>query len=122
LQSLGAKAKQATEEVGQLKLLQDKIHTNCESLKTELEFQFDALFELLSRRKKALIEYIVAERERRKQQLREQIGKCNSHLNKTTGLVQFCIEILKEPDPLAYLQVSILKHLKIGQHYYLYFA
>lgn len=42
-----------------------------------------------------------------KQVLREQISRCTSKLSRTTGLIQFCIEALKEPDPATYLQVRV---------------
>lgn len=41
--------------------------------------------------------------------LRDQIVRCNQQLAKATSLIQFCIELLKEPDPAAYLQVNILQ-------------
>lgn len=47
-----------------------------------------------------------AERDNKRRILRDQIGRSSSHLNKTTGLIQFCIEILKEPDAVAYLQIG----------------
>lgn len=45
------------------------------------------------------------ERENKRRILKDQIARSSAHLNKTTGLIQFCIEILKETDPVAYLQV-----------------
>lgn len=36
---------------------------------------------------------------------KEQISRCTGKLSRTTALIQFCIEILKEPDPVTYLQV-----------------
>lgn len=38
--------------------------------------------------------------------LQEQQSSCTGKLQHTTGLIQFCIEALKETDSAAFLQVS----------------
>lgn len=40
--------------------------------------------------------------------VQEQQSNCTSKLQKTTSLIQFCIEALKETDNAAFLQVFIL--------------
>ena len=67
--------------------------------------QCDALIEAIKLRKKQLLENIVEEREHKVRVFREQVAHCTGKLQKTTGLLQFSIEVLKESDPVAFLQV-----------------
>nr|CAD2193968.1 unnamed protein product [Meloidogyne enterolobii] len=106
LQLLGAKVRQATEEIGGLKRLQTRIDENCCEFQRGVESQLDQLEELLRLRRQQLINYIKNEKERRKLQLLKQIGRSTAQLGKGRALIQFCIEILKEPEPLDYLQVG----------------
>lgn len=39
--------------------------------------------------------------------LRDQVMACTGKLQQTTGLIQFCIEALKDNDSLSYLQVRV---------------
>lgn len=129
LQLLSEKAKAATEEIGKLKQLQDKLNVrlpeegttrlqnNCNDFKTAVCIQVDALMELLQQRKEKLLQFVDDEKDYKvsspslrgtflqKRMLKDQIGRCTAKLSKTTSLIQFCIEILKEPDPAVYLQV-----------------
>lgn len=41
--------------------------------------------------------------------LQDQQSNCTGKLQQTTGLIQFCIEALKETDSAAFLQVRILQ-------------
>lgn len=68
--------------------------------------QIDALIAMIEERRSKLLQFADNERDMKRRILRDQIGRCAGHLNKTTALIQFCIEILKEPDPICYLQVS----------------
>lgn len=68
--------------------------------------QCDALIEALKKRKLELIENVHQEREMKVRVLKEQVTHCTSLLQKTTGLLHFCIEVLKEGDPASFLQVS----------------
>jgi len=40
--------------------------------------------------------------------LQDQQSNCTGKLQQTTGLIQFCIEALKETDSAAFLQVGLL--------------
>lgn len=71
-----------------------------------MDEELETLIALLRGRRQKLAHIVDAERERKRGVLKDQIGRCSLHLNKTTSLVQFCIELLKEPDPVAYLQVK----------------
>jgi tripartite motif-containing protein 9/67 len=66
----------------------------------------DELEDLLRFRRRQLLEFVEDERERRKAKLRDQIGQTAAQLGKGRSLIQFCIEILKEQEPIAYLQVD----------------
>ncbi|VDN58861.1 unnamed protein product [Dracunculus medinensis] len=103
---LSEKAKHATEEIAKLKLLHEKINTNCSQFKEKLSAQIDALIEQLQEKKKIFLQHVENERNYKRRVFKEQISRCTGKLSRTTALIQFCIEILKEPDPVTYLQVS----------------
>ncbi|KAI6236813.1 hypothetical protein M3Y95_00198400 [Aphelenchoides besseyi] len=106
LQELSEKAKRAHEGINQLKQLQEQINTNCEEFKSTVNVQVDALIQAIENRRSRLLEFVDSERDSKRQALRDQVSRCNSYLGKTTGLIQFCIEVLKENDAVAYLQVG----------------
>ncbi|KAI6239184.1 Zinc finger and Fibronectin and SPla RYanodine receptor SPRY domain containing protein [Aphelenchoides fujianensis] len=101
LHELSNKAKRAHEGINQLKQLQEQINVNCEEFKTSVNVQVDALIQAIEDRRSRLLQFVDSERDAKRQTLRDQIHRCNSHLGKTTGLIQFCIEILKETDPMG---------------------
>ncbi|VIO99220.1 B-box zinc finger family protein [Brugia malayi] len=106
LQLLSEKAKHATEDITRLKQLNDAISVNCFDFQHRLTVQVDSLIEQLQERKQKLLQYVEEEKEFKRRIFKEQIGRCTTKLSKTTALIQFCIEVLKEPDPATYLQVS----------------
>ncbi|PIO56778.1 hypothetical protein TELCIR_21821, partial [Teladorsagia circumcincta] len=62
--------------------------------------------------------HVDEQKDQKKQILREQISRCTAKLSRTTGLIQFCIEALKEPDPATYLQHSAaLLHRSTSQEF-----
>ncbi|KIH56852.1 hypothetical protein ANCDUO_12964 [Ancylostoma duodenale] len=106
LQQLSEKARTATEEIGRLKQMHDNLNNSCNDFKSNLCIQIDALIEQLQTRKEQLMRHVDEEKDHKKQILREQISRCTAKLSRTTGLIQFCIEALKEPDAATYLQVN----------------
>ncbi|GMR58256.1 hypothetical protein PMAYCL1PPCAC_28451 [Pristionchus mayeri] len=106
LSQLGEKVKTAKGDIGKLKGIHDALNVNANDFKSTVCIQVDAVIEELQKRKEKLMRTIDEERDRKKRVLREQISRCNSQLTKATSLIQFCIELLKEPDPAAYLQIS----------------
>ncbi|KAI1719285.1 SPRY domain-containing protein [Ditylenchus destructor] len=106
LQLLSEKARQASEEIGRLRQFQERITTNYNEFASVLDNQFEALLEELKNQRQKLLDFVEAERLRKKAIMKSQIGRCAGHLGKTTALIQFCIEVLKEPEPLAYIQVG----------------
>ncbi|CAD6193191.1 unnamed protein product [Caenorhabditis auriculariae] len=106
LQQLSEKARAATEEIGRLKALQETINRNCDDFKSKVCIDVDALIEQLQMRKEKLMSHVEEQRDFKKRVLREQITRCTGKLGKTTALIQFCIEVLKEPDAATYMQIS----------------
>jgi tripartite motif-containing protein 9/67 len=112
LTDLSEKAKAANGSINLLRQLQDQISVNCEAFKTNVNVQVDMLIQAIEQRRTKLLDFVDQERDNKRRVLRDQIARCGGHLNKTTGLIQFCIELLKETDAVAYLQVTIIR-LKI---------
>ncbi|KAF8381452.1 madd-2 [Pristionchus pacificus] len=106
LSQLGEKVKTAKGDIGKLKGIQETLNVNANDFKSTVCIQVDAIIEDLQKRKDKLMRTIDEERDRKKRVLRDQIVRCNQQLAKATSLIQFCIELLKEPDPAAYLQIS----------------
>ncbi|RCN46701.1 hypothetical protein ANCCAN_07239 [Ancylostoma caninum] len=118
LQQLSEKARTATEEIGRLKQMHDNLNNSCNDFKSNLCIQIDALIEQLQTRKEQLMRHVDEEKDHKKQILREQISRCTAKLSRTTGLIQFCIEALKEPDAATYLQHSAaLLHRSTSQEF-----
>lgn len=80
---------------------------NCMDFEALVISQCDSLIDALNRRKQELLDFLSHERERKTKILKDQAAGCTSHLQKTTGLLYFCVEVLKESDPTSFLQVSI---------------
>ena len=68
--------------------------------------QCDSLVDAITQRKHELLDFVSHERELKTKILKDQATSCTSHLQKTTGLLYFCVEVLKESDPTSFLQVS----------------
>lgn len=105
LQSLSAKAKSASEFVGKLKTLPEILEETACKTKNVLAAEIDDMIRTLEAKKKELVELIDAERAARVKIVREQVGLLSGKINKTTGLLQYCVETLKEQDPSSFLLV-----------------
>ena len=106
VQELTEKAKRAHEGVGVLRTLQERCSESAEAIKAAINAQIDSLLYTIDERRAHLLAFVDGERDARRTTLREQIARSNAYLARTSGLIQFCIEILKEVDAVAYLQVS----------------
>ncbi|XP_041353036.1 E3 ubiquitin-protein ligase TRIM9-like isoform X2 [Gigantopelta aegis] len=106
LQTLSEKAKSGTEFIQRLKSMTESVNGNCVEFETTVAAQCDALIETIKQRKQELLESVKTEKENKICVLKEQVSDCTSLLQRTTGLLQFCIEVLKESNPTSYLQVS----------------
>jgi hypothetical protein len=81
------------------------------SLEKQMAHQMDAIIECLQKRKQELMDFIRKEKEYKLRSLKAEVTSHGQRLGQTTALIQFCIEALKETDPLAFLQVIIILQL-----------
>lgn len=82
------------------------IQGNCAEFEKTVVAQCDALIEVIKQRKAELLENVAEEKALKVRTLKEQVSDCTALLQRTTGLLQFCIEVLKESDATSFLQVS----------------
>ncbi|VDL99549.1 unnamed protein product [Schistocephalus solidus] len=68
--------------------------------------KFDILIQCIETKKAELVSAIQEERNMKQSALKDQIHQCTSKLTRSTGLIQFCIEMLKESDSLAFILVA----------------
>ncbi|XP_052770156.1 E3 ubiquitin-protein ligase TRIM9-like isoform X3 [Mya arenaria] len=106
LQALSEKAKTETEFIQKLKAMTERIPSNCIEFEAVVVAQCDALIEAINERKQELLDFVSAEQEMKVKILKDQAHSCTAHLQKTTSLLYFCIEVLKESDPASFLQIS----------------
>lgn len=106
LQQLSEKARSTTEFIQRLKGLSDKVNENCLDFEEAVAVQCDLLIRAIHERKEQLLDFIRQDKEAKLRALKEQVSTCAFKLQHTTGLLQFCIEALKETDPAAFLQVG----------------
>lgn len=106
LQSLSEKAKLATEHVTKLKSLPELIESSSAQFKSVLLNEIDEMINRLQSKKKELIEFVDTEKKNKIKASKVQISSFSTKIQKTTGLLQFCVETLKEQDPSSFLQIS----------------
>ena len=68
--------------------------------------EIDEMLRLLELKKKELVEFIDMEKMTKTKSIKDQIGYLSGKVQRTTGLLQFCVETLKEQDPSSFLQVN----------------
>lgn len=68
--------------------------------------QCDALLQAIEDKRDQLIELLRKQRDTKLRRLKEEQARCTLKLQQTTGLIQFCIEALKEVDAASFLQVG----------------
>jgi tripartite motif-containing protein 9/67 len=81
---------------------------NCIDFEASVVAQCDALIEAIRLRKQQLLDSIEREKDQKIMMFKDQVAHCTGKLQRTTGLLQFSIEVLKEQDPNAFLQVIVL--------------
>ncbi|XP_050541744.1 E3 ubiquitin-protein ligase TRIM9 isoform X2 [Daktulosphaira vitifoliae] len=106
LQQLSEKARTSTEFIQRLKQMSDKLNGECEILERQVDARCDALIRSIERRRQWLIDTVRQDKEIKQMSLKEHVARCTGKLQKTTSLLQFCIEALKENDPVSFLQVG----------------
>ncbi|XP_017152946.2 E3 ubiquitin-protein ligase TRIM9 isoform X1 [Drosophila miranda] len=106
LQQLSEKARSTTEFVQRLKGMSDKVTESCMEFERLVHAQCEALIQAIHDRREYLLEAIRMDKDTKIRILKDQQSNCTGKLQRTTGLIQFCIEALKETDSAAFLQVG----------------
>ncbi|XP_057256324.1 E3 ubiquitin-protein ligase TRIM9-like [Pezoporus wallicus] len=83
-----------------------QIQENSVEFEACLVAQCDALIDALNRRKAQLLSRVNKEHEHKLKVVRDQISHCTVKLRQTTGLMEYCLEVIKENDPSGFLQIS----------------
>ncbi|XP_018087830.1 E3 ubiquitin-protein ligase TRIM9 isoform X5 [Xenopus laevis] len=106
LNLLSDRAKEAKEFLVQLRNMVQQIQENSVEFEACLVAQCDALIDALNRRKVQLLSRVNKEHEHKLKVVRDQISHCTMKLRQTTGLMEYCLEVIKENDPSGFLQIS----------------
>ncbi|XP_049548915.1 E3 ubiquitin-protein ligase TRIM9 isoform X1 [Anopheles darlingi] len=106
LQQLSEKARSTTEFIQRLKGMSDKVTDTCIEFERVVTSQCEALIAAIHARRDVLLDVIRSDKEAKIRTLKDQQASCTGKLQQTTGLIQFCIEALKETDSAAFLQVG----------------
>ncbi|KFR14661.1 E3 ubiquitin-protein ligase TRIM9, partial [Opisthocomus hoazin] len=106
LNGLSDRAKEAKEFLVQLRNMVQQIQENSVEFEACLVAQCDALIDALNRRKAQLLSRVNKEHEHKLKVVRDQISHCTVKLRQTTGLMEYCLEVIKENDPSGFLQVA----------------
>ncbi|XP_021711784.1 E3 ubiquitin-protein ligase TRIM9-like [Aedes aegypti] len=85
--------------------MSDKVTESCIEFERVVTAQCEALIESITARREVLLEAIRQDKDTKIRTLKDQQASCTGKLQQTTGLIQFCIEALKETDSAAFLQV-----------------
>ncbi|XP_016364109.1 E3 ubiquitin-protein ligase TRIM9-like [Sinocyclocheilus rhinocerous] len=104
LNVLSDRATEAKEFLVQLRNMVQHIQENGVEFEACLVAQCDALIEALNRRKAQLLSRVTKEHEHKLSVVRDQISHCTVKLRQTTGLMEYCLEVIKENDPSGFLQ------------------
>ncbi|XP_074547699.1 E3 ubiquitin-protein ligase TRIM9 isoform X2 [Halichoeres trimaculatus] len=106
LTGLSDRATEAKEFLVQLRNMVQHIQENGVEFEACLVAQCDALIDALNRRKAQLLARVNKEHEHKLKVVRDQISHCTVKLRQTTGLMEYCMEVIKENDPSGFLQIS----------------
>ncbi|XP_051946350.1 E3 ubiquitin-protein ligase TRIM9-like isoform X2 [Xyrauchen texanus] len=106
LNVLSDRATEAKEFLVLLRNMVQHIQENGVEFEACLVAQCDALIEALNRRKAQLLSRVTKEHEHKLSVVRDQISHCTVKLRQTTGLMEYCLEVIKENDPSGFLQIS----------------
>ncbi|XP_072136438.1 E3 ubiquitin-protein ligase TRIM9 [Mobula birostris] len=117
LTGVSDKAKEAKEFLVHLKNMVQLIQENGVEFEACLVAQCDALVDALNRQKAKLLTRVTKEREFKLKVVRDQISHCTLKLRQTTGLIEYCLEVLKDNDSSGFLQISdaLIKRVQVSQ-------
>uniref|UniRef100_A0A3B5MVV3 Uncharacterized protein n=1 Tax=Xiphophorus couchianus TaxID=32473 RepID=A0A3B5MVV3_9TELE len=120
LNGVSDKAKEAKEFLVQLKNMLQQIQENGVEFEACLVAQCDSLIEALTRQKAKLLTKVTKEKEYKLKVVRDQITHCTMKLRQTTGMMEYCLEVLKENDPSGFLQISdaLIKRVTSSQDHW----
>ncbi|XP_040098696.1 tripartite motif-containing protein 67 isoform X7 [Oryx dammah] len=116
LNGVSDKAKEAKEFLVQLKNILQQIQNGLD-YEACLVAQCDALVDALTRQKAKLLTKVTKEREHKLKMVWDQINHCTLKLRQSTGLMEYCLEVIKENDPAGFLQISdaLIKRVQVSQ-------
>ncbi|XP_074229272.1 tripartite motif-containing protein 67 isoform X7 [Camelus bactrianus] len=116
LNGVSDKAKEAKEFLVQLKNILQQIQNGLD-YEACLVAQCDALVDALTRQKAKLLTKVTKEREHKLKMVWDQINHCTLKLRQSTGLMEYCLEVMKENDPSGFLQISdaLIKRVQVSQ-------
>ncbi|CAH1262053.1 E3 ubiquitin-protein ligase TRIM9-like isoform X1 [Branchiostoma lanceolatum] len=106
ISTLSDKAREGKNFLSNLREMLDQVQENSVDFEASLVAQCDAIIEAINRRKEELMEQIQREKEHKLRMMREQINDLTNKLRQTTGLLEYALEIMKEEDAAAFLQVA----------------
>ncbi|XP_069463000.1 tripartite motif-containing protein 67 isoform X1 [Ambystoma mexicanum] len=117
LSGVSDKAKEAKEFLVQLKNILQQIQENGLEYEACLVAQCDALVDAMNRQKAKLLTKVTKEREHKFKVVWDQINHCTLKLRQSTGLMEYCLEVIKENDPSGFLQISdaLIKRVQVSQ-------
>ena len=78
---------------------------NCDDFEIRLNAECDAIVSAIRRRQQQLIANARREKSFKQQTYRDQVSQCTAKVHRTTGLLQYSVEAMKEADQTAFLQV-----------------
>ncbi|GAA52271.1 E3 ubiquitin-protein ligase TRIM9 [Clonorchis sinensis] len=113
LHELSALAKEGGELVHELKSTGTRIKQSAQIMESNLNKQIDLLIQLLERRRAILLDELRSQLQHHGRRLRDQSNQVGSRLSATTSLIHFAVELLKEQDAAAFIQIlpSIQKRI-----------
>ncbi|XP_071961988.1 E3 ubiquitin-protein ligase TRIM9-like isoform X2 [Antedon mediterranea] len=114
LTSLTEKAKQAKYFLGSLKKTCETINECAIDFEASLVAKFDEMITIIQRRKEDLLLQVTREKEFKIKMVKNHMNQCSAKLRQTTGLLEFCIEVMKEPDAAAFLLFSSTLNQRVG--------
>lgn len=106
LHKLSERARSTSDLIKELKAVQPSVKANCLESEALIVAKCDTLIEAIQKRKQQLLEKLDHEKLHREELCESQIKRSTAELQKATGLLQLNIELLKEADPVAFLQIS----------------
>ena len=103
---MSEKATQAKDLVANFKGSSESLQEDAVSFETRVVCEFDAVIEALQRRKEQLIAELEREKQKKQQVFKKSSQECTQYLKQTTGLIEYCLEVLQESDQINFLQIS----------------